>query len=325
VTETFQINGGAPQGLTKPRYLIGRGDGADILLPADDPAASRRHALLERDATGGWSILDLGSRNGVLLNGRQIADRHSLTSTDIVTIGKTQIRFFLPAPAASTITTAAPTTSMPASPTVIAAPPPAEAVTEPHAWTVETPAVPPTVISTSLPPQAAPATVEAEPPRSPGPTIPRGPATAVSPPYVAPQSPYAQSPPPQALPPSEAPTWPAQSTPSAYSTPPHADTRSEADTQLGAIRPRGRAANNALIIMGLSIAAISFIAYFAYVEPRLAQYQTGMGQLAMGMDSFFGHGSLEGAYETLYYEKVGCMVGAVIGGILTVAGTLFRR
>ena len=38
-----------------------------------DPNVSRRHAELRRSATGDWTIVDLGSTNGVKVNGRRVA------------------------------------------------------------------------------------------------------------------------------------------------------------------------------------------------------------------------------------------------------------
>ena len=46
---------------------VGRGDGSDLTLT--DPGASRRHARLAVGADGGATVEDLGSKNGVRLNG----------------------------------------------------------------------------------------------------------------------------------------------------------------------------------------------------------------------------------------------------------------
>ena len=56
--------------MSATHYLVGRGEGCDILLPDDDQRASRRHALLEMmNLTGTWGIVDLGSTNGTQVNG----------------------------------------------------------------------------------------------------------------------------------------------------------------------------------------------------------------------------------------------------------------
>ncbi|MEO8539771.1 MAG: FHA domain-containing protein [bacterium] len=49
--------------------LIGRDARAGIVIP--DGSVSTRHASIERVA-GGWRVIDLGSTNGTLVNGRQI-------------------------------------------------------------------------------------------------------------------------------------------------------------------------------------------------------------------------------------------------------------
>src|ERR1700722_12860661 len=45
----------------------------DLTGPPADPGVSRLHAVLLRDATGSWSVVDPGSANGTLVNGSEIA------------------------------------------------------------------------------------------------------------------------------------------------------------------------------------------------------------------------------------------------------------
>jgi adenylate cyclase len=58
--------GGKPILLNKEALIVGRQPGCDIVLP--DPAVSSRHCRLERK-NGLWFVHDLGSRNGVRVNG----------------------------------------------------------------------------------------------------------------------------------------------------------------------------------------------------------------------------------------------------------------
>ena len=64
---------------------------ADIVL--QDPNVSRRHAELRRD-DGGWQIVDLGSTNGIKVNGRRV-DSQQLSAGDQITIGVTDLTFEL--------------------------------------------------------------------------------------------------------------------------------------------------------------------------------------------------------------------------------------
>jgi hypothetical protein len=65
-------------------FVVGRS--ADCQLSLDDPLVSRRHALLTVRADGVW-VEDLGSRNGVLVNGERIEGRHKVGDADRITIG----------------------------------------------------------------------------------------------------------------------------------------------------------------------------------------------------------------------------------------------
>ncbi len=87
---------GTPMPLSKERYLIGRGDGCDILLPEADMAVSRRHAMLERNALGEWQLLDISSRNGTLVNNQRVADRYTLQDGDVIRIGGSELNLTLP-------------------------------------------------------------------------------------------------------------------------------------------------------------------------------------------------------------------------------------
>jgi pSer/pThr/pTyr-binding forkhead associated (FHA) protein len=57
-----------------------------------DPNVSRRHAELRRGSTGDWQVVDLGSTNGVKVNGRRV-DSARLSPGDEVTLGTTRFTF----------------------------------------------------------------------------------------------------------------------------------------------------------------------------------------------------------------------------------------
>jgi pSer/pThr/pTyr-binding forkhead associated (FHA) protein len=60
---------GAESELFRATTLLGRGPGGHLKL--DDPAISRQHAAIEY-ADGEFRIRDLGSTNGVMLNGQPV-------------------------------------------------------------------------------------------------------------------------------------------------------------------------------------------------------------------------------------------------------------
>jgi pSer/pThr/pTyr-binding forkhead associated (FHA) protein len=64
--------------------MIGRDQTCDIRL--DDPMVSRRHALLV-DHRGKLAIEDLGSANGILVNGVRTRRRQPLRIGDVIQIG----------------------------------------------------------------------------------------------------------------------------------------------------------------------------------------------------------------------------------------------
>jgi Protein of unknown function (DUF3662)/FHA domain len=71
---------------------IGRSRACDVVL--DDAGASRRHAEI-RPSLEGWTVQDLGSTNGVRVNGRPIHGAQPLHPGDRVEIGSTEIVFEL--------------------------------------------------------------------------------------------------------------------------------------------------------------------------------------------------------------------------------------
>lgn len=70
--------------------VVGRSRDCDIVL--DDTGVSRRHAELRPDA-GGWTVTDLGSTNGVRVNGQDVHGAHPLRAGDRIELGSTEIAF----------------------------------------------------------------------------------------------------------------------------------------------------------------------------------------------------------------------------------------
>jgi Protein of unknown function (DUF3662)/FHA domain len=80
---------GKPHELAKPRIVLGRSKEADIRVP--DENISRRHAEVRLEDDGYW-IVDLGSMNGTIVNGKRV-DRARLENEDRITLGSTEIVF----------------------------------------------------------------------------------------------------------------------------------------------------------------------------------------------------------------------------------------
>jgi hypothetical protein len=73
--------------------VIGRSRECDVVL--SDANVSRRHAEIRPVAAGGWTIADMGSTNGVRINGRQIAGAEQLAAGDRIVLGTAEISFEL--------------------------------------------------------------------------------------------------------------------------------------------------------------------------------------------------------------------------------------
>jgi hypothetical protein len=69
--------------------VIGRGGAADIIVA--EPTVSAQHCRLVRTGSG-WSIEDLGSSNGTVVNGEVLTRPHELAAGDVVGLGR-QIRY----------------------------------------------------------------------------------------------------------------------------------------------------------------------------------------------------------------------------------------
>ncbi len=76
--------------LDGPVATVGRSRQAECVL--SDPNVSRRHAELRRADSGDWTIADLGSTNGIKVNGRRVSSTR-LSPGDQVTVGTTTFLF----------------------------------------------------------------------------------------------------------------------------------------------------------------------------------------------------------------------------------------
>ena len=75
--------------VSAPSAVLGRSRECDVRLP--DANSSRRHAEIRYEEEAWW-IVDLGSTNGTLVNGKR-AKRERLRDGDVVTLGSTDIVF----------------------------------------------------------------------------------------------------------------------------------------------------------------------------------------------------------------------------------------
>ena len=93
VAPTLEIIRGNEQGKTtrlKLKTRIGRERDNDVVLT--DPRVSRYHAQIEL-VEGRWTVRDMGSANGTLLNGQPVVEPHSLAADDRITLGDTELIF----------------------------------------------------------------------------------------------------------------------------------------------------------------------------------------------------------------------------------------
>ena len=72
--QALLVGDGKRNVLSGSRVVLGRSREADIVV--NDPNVSRKHAELRREESG-WQVVDLGSTNGIKVNGRR-AEQHAL-------------------------------------------------------------------------------------------------------------------------------------------------------------------------------------------------------------------------------------------------------
>ena len=86
VTLTFD---GSRYEVKQQRVVIGRARDCDIQLA--DANVSRRHAELRQEGASYW-VVDLGSTNGMEVNGKRVK-RAKLADGDTITLGSTDLTF----------------------------------------------------------------------------------------------------------------------------------------------------------------------------------------------------------------------------------------
>lgn len=80
---------GSRKEIAQPRIVIGRSRDCDIQLA--DANVSRRHAEVRQEGASYW-VVDLGSTNGMEVNGKRVK-RAKLQPGDTITLGSTEITF----------------------------------------------------------------------------------------------------------------------------------------------------------------------------------------------------------------------------------------
>ncbi len=88
--EVWKRSGREVQPLGDRPVTVGRGQ--DTVLRLDDAEVSRLHAVIEK-VSSGWSVRDLGSRNGTHLNGERIIGERVLRPDDEIQVGGVRLFF----------------------------------------------------------------------------------------------------------------------------------------------------------------------------------------------------------------------------------------
>ncbi len=76
--------------LEDAEYVVGRATDNPICI--QDSSVSRKHIMLRRVGNG-WTVSDLGSGNGTLVNGEPITDETVMANGDVITMGDSEVTF----------------------------------------------------------------------------------------------------------------------------------------------------------------------------------------------------------------------------------------
>ena len=87
----LSLPGGGSVPLTHWENILGRGKSADVRL--NYPSVSRQHAALCRNEKGEWTLYDLDSKGGVLLNGEKVENSAPVRMGDKIGLGGVPLLF----------------------------------------------------------------------------------------------------------------------------------------------------------------------------------------------------------------------------------------
>jgi pSer/pThr/pTyr-binding forkhead associated (FHA) protein len=90
IIETSGINQGRSTFEIQDEAIIGRDKSNPVFI--NDHIASRQHAKIIKEKDGNYHLMDLGSRNGTIVNGERVQSRR-LFDKDRITIGRTVLIF----------------------------------------------------------------------------------------------------------------------------------------------------------------------------------------------------------------------------------------
>lgn len=87
----------SPSGINVPiQGLCSIGRSSQNTLALDQPSISRRHALIQTQSSGEHWLVDLGSSNGVVLNGKRVRQPVGLQDGDHIQVGDVTLTFRQP-------------------------------------------------------------------------------------------------------------------------------------------------------------------------------------------------------------------------------------
>lgn len=78
--------------LTQTATVMGRGPNNDIVFA--DPEVSRQHAQIIQETDGQYILKDLGSTNGLFINGRRVSGSTPLNNGDSISLGESIVLVF---------------------------------------------------------------------------------------------------------------------------------------------------------------------------------------------------------------------------------------